>query len=79
MACPICQESAIKARYGFDLVKNEVYYTTVPEVKKCCPIKVKVLSFDRKEVVFKPIDKETQYSKSFVEFMESSWRVYTSY
>ncbi len=75
MACPECE--AQKLIYGFALEKNGEYMTKVPEVKKCCAVKVKVYDYDSLTVYFTCNGK--QYTMNKKEFMKSSWRVYDSF
>jgi len=75
MSCPECE--AQRAVYGFTLQVNGVYMTKVPEVKACCPVKVKVTNFDSLKVYFTHNNKAFEMPKK--QFMATSWRVYDSY
>jgi hypothetical protein len=79
--CPNCYSDLKK--YGFILEKNGVYMTMVKEIKSCCAIKVRVISFDSSEVKFyteeeyrteNDISKITR-TKSRKDFMTSSWQL----
>lgn len=75
MSCPVCE--AERAVYGFYLEVNGTYMTKVPEVKACCPVKVKVTQFDSLKVHF--THNNTEYEMPKKQFMSTSWRVYDSY
>ena len=47
--CPEC-DARDYARYGFTLVDGEYYYTKIEEVRKCCPIKVKLISHNSGQI-----------------------------
>ena len=74
--CPEC-DARDYARYGFTLVDGEYYYTKIEEVRKCCPIKVKLRSHNSGQI---QVDYNgTTYIKSYKDFMTSSWRDFDSY
>lgn len=74
--CPEC-DARDYARYGFTLVDGEYYYTKIEEVRKCCPIKVKLISHNSGQI---QVDYNgTAYTKSYKDFMTSSWRDFDSY
>lgn len=69
MGCPAC-EGKYKM-YGFRLEVGGHYYTA--SEKACCPKKVVVTSFNHLAVKFTSEDGQ-EHTKSFDEFMKSSWR-----
>ena len=74
--CPEC-EARDYARYGFTLVDGAYYYTKIEEIRKCCPIKVQLISHNSGQI--KVDYNGTTYTKSYKDFMSTSWRDFDSY
>lgn len=77
--CPHCPKTPQMDyyKYGFNLVRGCNYWTIIPEVKACCPIKVTVTDYTNAEVTVTFNGKT--YTKSRKDFMESSWRDIDAY
>ena len=74
--CPECDRRDYE-RYGFVLEDGQSYFTTIKEVRPCCPVKVKLISHNSGQIV---VDYQgTQYTKTYKDFMTSSWRDFESY
>ena len=50
--CPECEKrnQSEKERFGFNIVDGYYYWTKIPEVKACCPVKVQVIESTSKTV-----------------------------
>ena len=79
MSCPNCHgfPQNDQMKYGFTLNRGATYWTKIPEVKTCCPIKVTLVDYTNSSVTVE--FNEKQYTKSRKDFMESSWRDIDSY
>jgi hypothetical protein len=77
--CPECEKRNMNdlMKYGFNIVDGAYYWTIVPEVKACCPIKVRVTNSTYNEITLEVNGKT--YVKNRTEFMKSSWRDYDSF
>lgn len=77
--CPECERlrKSEYEKYGFNIVIGGKYWTKIPEVRKCCPIKVTVVESTAKEIT---VDfNGVKFTKDRVEFLKSSWRDYDSF
>lgn len=77
--CPECERRNIseKERFGFNIVDGYYYWTKIPEVRTCCPVKVQVVESTSKTVTV-TIDGKT-FVKDRLDFLKSSWRDYDSF
>ena len=71
--CPNCYGDL--KRYGFTLEVGGVYMTMVKDIKTCCAVKVKLLSYTASEVKFIAEENHKEYTKSRKDFMTSSWQL----
>ena len=79
MACPECErrQRSDYERFGFNIHDGVYYWTKIPEVRTCCPIKVKMESHDATSVTVSY--NGTYYTKNRDDFMKSSWRDIDAY
>lgn len=77
--CPECERlhKSEKERYGFNIIKGYYYWTKIPEVKACCPVKVMVVEATAKTVTV-TVNNKT-FVKDRTDFLKSSWRDYDSF
>ena len=76
MSCPNCpNRQSDKQKYGFSLEKEGIYMTMVKDIKTCCAVKVKLLSFNALEVKFIAEENHKEYTKDRKDFMTSSWQL----
>lgn len=74
--CPACDKRDLD-KYGFILEDGSYYYTQDKNIKNCCAVKVQLISHDSATCKYTYQNKE--YSKSYKDFMTSSWRDYDSF
>lgn len=68
--CPECRSKNVE-KYGFEPIVGERYYTATKSA--CCPVKVTVTKITATDIYY--VDKDgTPNSKTFHEFMTSSWK-----
>lgn len=77
--CPECEYKNYQdySKYGFTLHTGYNYWTKIEEVKKCCAIKVQLVSYDSMNVIVEY--NGTNYTLNRNNFMKSSWRDIDSY
>lgn len=77
--CPECERlrQTEKEKYGFNIVIGCYYWTKIPEVKACCPVKVQVVESTAKTVTV--TIKNKTFTKDRTEFLKSSWQDYDSF
>ena len=77
--CPECERlhKSEKERYGFNIIEGYYYWTKIPEVKACCPVKVMVVEATAKTVTV-TVNNKT-FVKDRTDFLKSSWRDYDSF
>lgn len=77
--CPECEKrnQSDLLKYGFNLVKGSYYWTIIPEIKACCPVKVQLVDSTYNDVTV-TINNKT-YVKNRTDFMKSSWRDYDAF
>lgn len=77
--CPECEKIRIseKAKYGFTIIEGGYYWTKIPEVRTCCPVKVMVTEATAKTVTV-TVNNRT-FVKDRTDFLKSSWRDYESF
>lgn len=77
--CPECERlhKSEFERYGFNILEGCYYWTKIPEVKACCPVKVMVTKSTSRTVTVTVNDKT--FTKDRTEFLKSSWRDYDSF
>lgn len=74
--CPACDKRDFD-KYGFVLEDGQYYMTTDKTIKSCCAVKVKLISHSNATIVYEYEGKT--YSKTYKDFMISSWRDYDSF
>lgn len=68
--CPECRSKNIE-KYGFEPIVGERYFTATKSA--CCPVKVTITKITTTDIYY--VDKNgTENSKSYHEFMTSSWK-----
>ena len=77
--CPECERlyQSEKEKYGFNIVDGHYYWTKIPEVKTCCPVKVQVVESTSRTVTV-TVNGKT-FTKDRTDFLKSSWRDYESF
>lgn len=77
--CPECEKRNRNdlMKYGFNLVEGGYYWTIIPQIKTCCPVKVQLVESTYKSVTVEVNGKN--YTKDRTEFMKSSWRDYDAF
>lgn len=77
--CPECERlyQSEKEKYGFNIVDGCYYWTKIPEVKACCPVKVQVVESTSRTVTV-TVNGKT-FTKNRTDFLKSSWRDYESF
>lgn len=77
--CPECERlyQSEKEKYGFNIVDGYYYWTKIPEVKVCCPVKVQVVESTSRTVTV-TVNGKT-FTKDRTDFLKSSWRDYESF
>ena len=77
--CPECERlyQCEKEKYGFNIVDGCYYWTKIPEVKACCPVKVQVVESTSRTVTV-TVNGKT-FTKDRTDFLKSSWRDYESF
>ena len=77
--CPECERlyQSEKEKYGFNIVDGHYYWTKIPEVKVCCPVKVQVVESTSRTVTV-TVNGKT-FTKDRTDFLKSSWRDYESF
>ncbi len=77
--CPECERlyQSEKEKYGFNIVDGYYYWTKIPEVKACCPVKVQVVKSTSRTVTV-TVNGKT-FTKDRTDFLKSSWRDYESF
>ena len=77
--CPECERlyQSEKEKYGFNIVDGCYYWTKIPEVKACCPVKVQVVESTSRTVTV-TVNGKT-FTKDRTDFLKSSWRDYESF
>ena len=77
--CPECERrnKSDLEKYGFFIQEGCYYWTKIPEVKACCPVKVQVVESSAKTVTM-TINGKT-FTKDRTDFLKSSWRDYDSF
>ena len=77
--CPECERlyQSEKEKYGFNIVDGYYYWTKIPEVKACCPVKVQVVESTSRTVTVTVNGKI--FTKDRTDFLKSSWRDYESF
>ena len=77
--CPECERlyQGEKEKYGFNIVDGYYYWTKIPEVKACCPVKVQVIESTSRTVTV-TVNGKT-FTKDRTDFLKSSWRDYESF
>lgn len=77
--CPECERlyQSEKEKYGFNIVDGYYYWTKIPEVKVCCPVKVQVVESTSRTVTV-TVNGKT-FTKDRTDFLRSSWRDYESF
>lgn len=77
--CPECERlyQSEKEKYGFNIVDGYYYWTKIPEVKACCPVKVQVIESTSRTVTV-TVNGKT-FTKDRTDFLRSSWRDYESF
>ena len=77
--CPECDRlyQSEKEKYGFNIVDGCYYWTKIPEVKACCPVKVQVVESTSRTVTV-TVNGKT-FTKDRTDFLKSSWRDYESF
>lgn len=77
--CPECERlyQSEKEKYGFNIVDGCYYWTKIPEVKACCPVKVQVIESTSRTVTV-TVNGKT-FTKDRTDFLKSSWRDYESF
>lgn len=77
--CPECERlyQSEKEKFGFTIIDGYYYWTNVPEVKTCCPVKVQVVESTSRTVTI-TVDGKT-FTKDRTDFLRSSWRDYDSF
>lgn len=77
--CPECERlyQSEKEKYGFNIVDGCYYWTKIPEVKACCPVKVQVVESTSRTVTV-TVNGKT-FTKDRTDFLRSSWRDYESF
>lgn len=77
--CPECEKrrKTDLEKYGFNIVEGAYYWTKIPEIKDCCPVKVQLVGSTSNTVTI-TINNKT-YTKDRTEFLKSSWRDYDAY
>lgn len=77
--CPECERlyQSEKEKYGFNIVDGCYYWTKIPDVKACCPVKVQVVESTSRTVTV-TVNGKT-FTKDRTDFLKSSWRDYESF
>ena len=77
--CPECEKRnrSDYEKYGIAIVEGSYYWTKIPEVRTCCPVKVLMVESTAKTVTVS-INGKT-FVRDRTEFLKSSWRDYDSF
>ena len=77
--CPECERlyQSEKEKYGFNIVDGYYYWTKIPEVKACCPVKVQVVESTSRTVTV-TVNGKT-FTKDRTDFLKSLLLDYESF
>ena len=77
--CPECERlyQSERERFGFNIVDGNYYWTKIPEVKACCPVKVQVVESTSRTVTV-TVNGKT-FTKDRTDFLKSTLRDYDSF